>query len=141
MAHIETALSHPGLLGRVLEWLRRRAGGERELAGFSRAELRQMATDLSLAESDMLSIATAGRDNTVLMEGMMRARGFDPERMRREFATLLRDVEFVCTRCRSTGRCRRELDACTAAAHSHDYCPNASTFDALSECPWVPRFP
>jgi len=54
-----------------------------------------------------------------------------PAQVRLSFATLMRDVERVCSRCRSTGRCRRELDAGTAAAHAHEYCPNAGTFDDL----------
>jgi hypothetical protein len=71
----------------------------------------------------------------------MRARGLDPDRMRDAYVTLLRDVERVCTQCKTTGRCRRELDAGTAAAHCHDFCPNAATFDDLVECAGVPRFP
>jgi uncharacterized protein DUF6455 len=64
----------------------------------------------------------------------MRARGLDPEEMRRGFSMALRDAERVCSGCRNTGRCRRELDAGTAAAHCHEFCPNAATFDYLVEC-------
>src|SRR5690349_9413932 len=114
MPHIETALSNPGLLGRMLDWLRLNAQPGDGLADFSPEELRHMAEDLSLAQSDLLALSPRARDNTVLLEGMMRAHGFDPERMRPGFVTLLRDLERVCTLCKSTGRCRRELDAGTA---------------------------
>ena len=102
-----------------------------DLAALSREELRHIADDLSLAEADFLAISAGGHDNTVLMEGMMRARGLDPDRLRRSFGTFLRDVERVCTRCKTTGRCRRELDAGTAAMRCHEDRPNATTFDSL----------
>ncbi len=131
MSHAEPALANPGLLGRVLDWLRARCGAGGELATMSRDEIRDLASDLSLSEGDLLALSASLADNTVLMEGMMRARGFDPAQVRRSFGTLMRDLERVCSRCRSTGRCRRELDAGTAAAHAHEYCPNAGTFDDL----------
>jgi hypothetical protein len=99
----------------------------------SRDELRGLASDLSLSEGDLAALSTTLNDNTALMEGMMRARGFDPSQVRRSFGTLMRDVERVCSLCRATGRCRRELDAGTAAAHAHEYCPNAATFDDLTD--------
>jgi hypothetical protein len=70
-------------------------------------------------------------DNTALMHGMMLARGLEPEAVRNCFTMLLRDMQRVCTRCRSTRRCLHELADGTAAAHSHEFCPNAGTFDDL----------
>ncbi len=126
-------LANPGLLGRVLDWLRARCGGADELAGWSSDDLRNLADDLALAEDDLAALSASMADNTALMEGMMRARGFDPELLRHSFGALLRDVERVCSRCRSTGRCRRELDAGRAAAYAHEFCPNAGTFEDLSD--------
>jgi hypothetical protein len=131
MPHSETALANPGLLGRVLDWVRAHALPGSDLADFSRAELRHMAGDLSLAESDLSVVAARGRDNITQMEGMMRARDLNPDQIRHAFVTLMRDVERVCTGCRTTGRCRRELDAGTAALHCREYCPNTHTFDDL----------
>jgi hypothetical protein len=74
------------------------------------------------------------RDNTVLMERMMRVRRLDPKKMRHAFSMAMRDAERVCSQCRSTERCMRELDAGTAVAGCHAYCPNATTFDDLVEC-------
>ena len=128
-----SALSNPGLLGRVLEWLRAHLGEPDELAMMSREELRELASDLALGENDLMSLSSSLHDNTALMEGMIRARGFDPEQLRQSFGVLLRDMELVCTRCHATGRCLRELKAGTAADHAHEYCPNAATFDDLLE--------
>jgi len=129
----DRALANPGLLGRVLDWLRDRYGGTDELAGWSRDELRLLADDLSLCEDDLVALSASMLDNNVLMERMMRARGFEPELLRQSFGTLVRDMERVCSRCRSSGRCRRELDAGMGAKHAHEYCPNAGTFDDLVE--------
>jgi hypothetical protein len=133
MSQSEQVLANPGLLSRVLDWVRARCGAGDELASMSREEIRDLASDLSLSEGDLVALSASLNDNTALMEGMMRARGFDPASVRQSFGTLMRDVERVCSRCRSTGRCRRELDAGTAAAHAHEYCPNAGTFDDLIE--------
>ena len=133
MSHLEPALANPGLLGRVLDWLRARCGAGDELAAMSREEIRDLASDLSLSESDLVALSASLNDNTALMEGMIRARGFDPDQLRQSFGILLRDMEVVCTRCHATGRCLRELKAGTAAANAHEYCPNATTFDDLLE--------
>jgi hypothetical protein len=57
------------------------------------------------------------------------------------FSMVLRDAERVCSQCGNTRRCKRELDAGTAAAHGDAYCPNAATFDDLVECAEVPALP
>jgi hypothetical protein len=138
MAEVDRALCNPGLLGRVLNCVQAQVVPGTDLATLTREDLRHIAGDLALAESALLSLSVGARDNTVLMERMMRARGLDPGEMRRAFSMTLRDVERVCSGCRNTGRCRRELDAGTAAAHCNAYCPNAATFDALTEHAGVP---
>jgi len=133
-------LSHPGLLGRVLGWMGARVDSTDDLATLSREELRQIASELSLDELDLASFA-AGAENTVLLERMLRAHGIDPQQMRYGFATLLHDMNRVCTACTTTGRCRRNLDAGTAVTHCRDYCPNAATLEDLVNGEGVPKFP
>ena len=84
MPRPESALANPGLLGRVLDWVQEHIPQGSEIATLSREELRRIGEDLSLADSDLLAMSTAGRDNTVLMERMMRARGLDPDIVRRQ---------------------------------------------------------
>ena len=133
-------LSHPGLLGRVLGWMGARMDAADDLSLLSAVELRQIASDLSLTELDLVSLS-AGAENAVLMERMLRAHGIDPQQMRYGFATLLHDMNRVCTQFKRTGQCRRELDAGSATAHCRDYCPNAATIEDLVNSPGVPRFP
>ena len=119
------------MLGSVREWVRAHVRPS-EVELLSPGERRYLASDLALSESELLTLSASGRDNTELMERMMRANGIDPDRMRAALDTPIRDIERVCTKCRNVARCRRELDAGTAAMHGHEYCPNASTFDALA---------
>ena len=133
MSEAATSPSNPTLLGRVLAWVRVRIGAADELAMMSREDLREMASDLALGETDLMTLSTSLHDNTALMERTIRARGFEPEQLRQSFGLLMRDVELVCTRCHSTGRCLRELKAGTAVAHAREFCPNAATFDDLLE--------
>jgi hypothetical protein len=134
MSRMQTAPSSPGLLDRVLDWVRNHSAPGEDLAALSRDELRHIAGDLSLADSDLIALSARGRDNTRLMTGMIRACGLDPDQLRHSFGTLLRDIERVCSRCRFAGRCRRELEAGSAPVHFRGYCPNAGTFDDLIIC-------
>src|SRR6185312_6880565 len=115
----------PGLFGRLVDWMKAHTRTGDEFTNLSDSDFRVMADDLGITRDDLIALSRAPPDNTDLMEGMMRARGLDPDVMRNRFLGLARDVERVCTRCRDAKRCRRELDAGTATGHCHEYCPNA----------------
>ncbi len=119
------------MLHAVRDWIKRHRPLRDELAGFSRAEFSHLASDMGVTETDLQSLSANAPDNTVLMQGMMRARGLDPEKVRDHYITLARDIERVCTICRNAKRCRRELAAGTAGMHCHEFCPNVRTFDDL----------
>jgi hypothetical protein len=131
MSQRETVLYRPGRFSRMRQRMKARLHVGDDLASFSCAGLRHMAGDLAITEADLQLLASHAADNTPLMEGMMCAHGLDPAVVRCEVGTLLRDVERVCTRCLRATRCRRELEAGTAAQHCHEYCLNAGTFDDL----------
>ncbi len=123
--------SEHGMLTRVLDWIRAYAARQEELAHFSREDIAAMATDLGMTEADLRDVLPRGADNTLLMDSMMRARGLDPDDVRRSLSPLVRELELACTRCTATGRCRRELAAGTAAARCHTFCNNADAMDDL----------
>lgn len=123
--------SEPGLLTRALDWIKAYSARQQEVGRLSRDDIELMATDLGMSAADLCDVLPRGSDNTFLMDSMLLARGLDPEEVRRSLTPLLRDLELACTRCAATGRCRRELQAGTAAEHSHDFCPNADTIDDL----------
>lgn len=122
-----------GLLGRMVDWIADRLRASRELAELSGADVHEMAADLGLSEDELRAVLPRAADNTRLMDGMMRARGLDPDWVRRLSAALMRDLELTCTRCPNPARCRAELRVGTAAANSREFCANAGTFDALLE--------
>jgi hypothetical protein len=89
-------------------------------------------SDIGVSIADLRAIhpRVAGADE--LMDRMLRARGLDPEAVRRAFAAVMRDMDVTCARCRESGTCQRELAAGTAAEDCHEFCGNAGTIDALS---------
>jgi len=125
--------NEPGLLTRALDWIKARAARQDELARLSGHDIAAMATDLGLSEADLRDVLPRAADNSLLMDRMILARGLDPVAVRHSLAALVRDLELTCTRCPDTARCRRELDAGTAATHCHEYCLNADTLDDLVE--------
>jgi len=127
------ATTDAGLLAKALDWIKGRAARRNELASMTREDLRYLASDLGVAESDLRDIVPHVADNSVLMDKMMRARGLDPEFVRHAFAALAREMEVTCTRCRDASVCRRELESGTAALYCHDFCPNAEAMDDLRQ--------
>lgn len=123
--------NEPGLLARALDWIKAYNARQQELGRLSGDDIAIMATDLGMSAADLCDVLPRGTDNTFLMDRMLLARGLDPEEIRRTLTPMLRDLELACTRCAATGRCRRELQAGTAAEHSHDFCANADTIDDL----------
>lgn len=138
---METSPAHAGsgLLARALDWIKAHAAGQDELERLSRSDIAAIAADLALPEADLISVLPRMADHTVLMDRMMEERGLNPTEVRNRFAALVRDLELVCTRCQATARCRRELEAGTAAARCHEFCLNAPTLDDLLESEPPPR--
>ena len=120
-----------GMFGRLCDWVKARAQRNDDLYALTRADLALMASDLGIAESDLRNVLPKAADNAPLMDEMMIQRGLDPDRIRRMYGGLARDLELTCARCGSVGRCRSELSIGVAAHNAHEYCGNAETFDAL----------
>ena len=133
------ARNDPGLLARALDWIKAHAARQEELARLTGNDITTMAADLGLSEADLRDVLPRAADNSLLMDRMIQARGLDPATVRRNLAALVRDLELTCTRCPDTARCRRELDAGTAATRCHEYCPNADTLDDLVEAQALSR--
>jgi Family of unknown function (DUF6455) len=125
--------SEAGLLARTLDWIKARCIRDNELAGLSHDDLGLLASDLGLSEADLRGVLPVVTDHSDLMDQMMRARGLDPDDVRRSFSNLVRSMEVACTRCADVRTCRGELAAGTAAAHCHEFCVNAEEMDELIE--------
>jgi hypothetical protein len=92
-----------------------------------------IAGECGLSVTELRDVVVHGSGASSLMARMMQAYGLDPEGLRTRDPHTMRDIEGLCSRCLAKGRCRRELDAGTAADHADGFCPNAYTFERLIE--------
>ena len=104
-----------------------------ELAALDQTTLAEIAHDMRLSVEDLLEVTAKGAGADQLMERMMEAHGLSPERLRFHMPGMMREMAVLCSRCEVKGRCRAELDAGTAGAHAHAFCPNSATFEGLRE--------
>lgn len=94
----------------------------------------ELARDIGVSRCDLEHLYAVGDRGADELERLMRALSLDVEQM--EIAnpgTITRDMSVVCNNCGVVDRCRRELEAGSAAQNYHEYCPNAMTFEALLE--------
>jgi len=131
MANPTQSDSSPNLLSRAVDWLVARGWRSREVSYLSVSDLNLLAMDLGVTRADLLDVLPRGPDKQRLMDRMMQARGLDPDRVRRMGGAMVRDMELTCSRCASSGRCRRDLEAGVAAASAPLYCGNTEVFDEL----------
>ena len=103
----------------------------RELADLDPDTVATIAAECGLSSGELREIVTHGSRSESLMERMMAAHGLEPDRLRQEMPAVMRDIELLCARCVTKGRCSRELEAGTAAQNAAGFCPNADTFEAL----------
>ncbi len=115
---------------KIFDWIKARVARDNELAHLSNADLQFLAADIGVSEADFRQIAPRISDHSDLMEDMMRARGLDPEVIRKRFSALVRDMEVTCALCPSPLTCRYGMENGTAQ-YFHDFCPNAEIMDTL----------
>ncbi len=127
-----SATADSSLLGKAFDWIKARAIRDHELAAMSKDDLRYLAADIGVAESDLCGILPSMTDNSVLMDQMMRARGLDPAAVRSAFPALAHDMEAACGHCREAKTCRRALRDGSAEVRAHEFCVNAETMDDIS---------
>jgi len=96
-------------------------------------EVMQTAKDLGLPASDLRTLATKGPGSADRLRKMLLALHVDPDALTNQDPAVMRDLQRLCTFCSRTRRCDYELAHGTAAAHFHEFCPNAFTLDALFE--------
>ena len=100
-----------------------------ELDRFERNELNRIAADagISVAELRDLSRKTPGSaallDRRLAVLGLTETANVQP--------AVLRDLQRVCTQCKSKGRCSHDLDRDPSDPVWKWYCPNAETLLSL----------
>jgi hypothetical protein len=119
-----------GAIANWVNWYRSHSGGRNDLARCSPDEVKAMAKDLGLSPRELRAIAAKGPRAAELLLKLLGALGIDAAKLD---PAILRDMQRLCSACESKGRCERELAHGSAAAHFHEFCPNALTLDALIE--------
>ena len=107
---------------------RRRWASTREFEALAPAEVSSIARDLKLSKSSLRELATKDREPHLLV----RMLGALNKKMPPAGDLLTRDMQAVCSLCRSKGRCNRELSSGTAPATYQEFCPNAFNLDLLA---------
>jgi len=102
--------------------------GELEQCG---KDVTRIARDIGLAPSELRNIARKGPDAADQLRLRLEALHLDRAAMQRDEPLIMRDLERVCTQCGSKRRCTRDFVRFPDDTGWREYCPNATTLDAL----------
>jgi hypothetical protein len=103
-----------------------------ELAGCPPSQLHRIAQDVGLSDGALKSFACSHAGPSELMPKRLQELGLDPAYFRYARTAAYRDMERVCSACKSWRRCARDLAKGEVQAGMRGYCLNAATIDALT---------
>src|SRR5262245_23229966 len=109
---------------------RRRAVNE--LAACPPSEIRRIASDVGLSGDDLRQLCRSDFGPSELLPRRLEMLGIDPEFVRHAEPTTFRDLARVCSSCRASRRCARDLARGDVQAGMEAYCLNGATIDALA---------
>jgi len=123
-----------GVFGAIADWVRRfrsHAGNDDTFGQCSPDEVKRIATDIGMSTAELRAIAHKAPGSADLLQKMLVALGVDPDALAKRDPAVMRDLQRLCISCSHKRLCQHELAAGKAAAHFHEFCPNAFTLDAL----------
>ncbi len=123
------------LAGMLKQWQARRAG-IRKLASLNPDQRGELARDMALQEDVVVRLVARGNRPQDELRGLTDVLGLDMGEIKSSHPGLARDISVACAECAAVRRCRRELDAGSARASYHEYCPNSDAFDDLRLEAW-----
>ena len=106
---------------------RRRLAAAREFDALTPAEASSIARDLKLSKSSLRELAAQTGERQLLVRMLASLNKSMPP----SGDVLGRDMQAVCSLCRSKGRCNRDLSSGTAPGNYRKFCPNAFNLDLL----------
>jgi hypothetical protein len=122
------------VIGAVANWVtkyRRGLEAENEFKHCSPGDVKRTANDLGISSGELIAIAGKGPGSAELLQKLLVALGIDPKEIANYDPATMQDLRRLCVSCGNKDECRQNLDAGTATAHFHAFCPNAFTIDAL----------
>jgi hypothetical protein len=103
-----------------------------DLAAFGPEETARMAQDVGLAPGDLHALAHHAPDAARLLDKRLAWLGLSASELAKTAPAELRDMERLCTLCRSKGRCAHDLGADPDDPAWRQYCPNEGTLLSLA---------
>src|SRR5215472_17500722 len=96
-------------LRKILDWCSTRLKSEPEFGCCCDAEIERMARDMRMSTSELLAVARRGSNSADLLLRRMSALDLDPNEVGRIESAAFRDLQRVCTLCKSRRRCARDF--------------------------------
>lgn len=94
-------------------------------------QVTQMASDLSLAPADLRGAVRCGPDAAKLLYARMHVLHLDPASLASKNWGVMRDLQRLCSLCRSKRLCQRQLAQHPVNPAWREYCLNEQTLVAL----------
>ena len=129
------------VLGSMLAWCRARFKGGlgSDFGCCDEAEIERMARDIRMSASELRAVARKGPKAADLLQRRMAALDLDPKEVAWLEPAASRDLQRVCTMCKSHRRCAWDFARRAPPSTWNSYCPNTSTLEALDGMPWTGR--
>ncbi len=103
------------------------------------SEVERIANDIGLSAAELRRLASLGPESAELLLRRMAALDLDRKEVAQVEPQTFRDLQRICTMCKSHRQCARDLLRDARNPAWEDYCPNVATLKALSAMPWSSR--
>jgi hypothetical protein len=125
----------------MLAWCRAcfKGGSESDFGCCSEAEIERMARDVRMSVSELRALAKKGPEAADILLRRMAALDLDPKEVAWLEPAAFRDMQRVCTMCKSHRRCAWDFARRAPVSTWERYCPNTTTLEALNCMPWTAR--
>ncbi len=110
-----------------------------EIDKLTEEDLKRIAVDAGVSISELRTLTGKSSDAADLLYRRMGALHLDPDETGRAEPVVLRDLQRLCSMCKSRGLCKWDLSEFNTASNWQDYCPNSMTLRALVAARPVPE--
>lgn len=125
------------LLARCRAWFK--GSSDSDFGCCGEAEIERMARDIHMSASELRAVARKGPKAADLLQRRMAHLDLDPKEVAWLEPAAFRDLQRVCTMCKSHRRCAWDFARKASPPTWERYCPNTSTLEALNRMPWAAR--
>ncbi len=120
----------------IADWWRKHAAirqNQSSLDSLGPTELARVAMDVGIPPSELRALAAYCSDAADLLERRIESLGLSATELAHNAMEQLRDMERLCTTCKSKGRCARDLASDPSDPLWQQYCPNHEALIALKQ--------